>query len=128
MTTNDEMQTFKDELGLRLKNARLTANETQASAAEKLSQRLGKLIEPSRIGNYEQGNRLPDPLTVMHLCEIYGAMPSLIYGFPEAPATREEAALVMKYRQTDDRGRRAIQSLAESQPLYEIGERKSAAN
>lgn len=128
MNTNEDMQTFKDELGLRLRSARLAANETQTTAAEKLSERLGKVIEPSRIGNYEQGTRLPDPLTVMHLCEIYGAMPSLIYGFPEAPATREEAALVMKYRQTDDRGRRAIQSLAESQPLYDVGERKSAAN
>src|SRR3546814_7408008 len=86
--------------------------------AAALSRAMGETIEPSAIGNYEQGTRLPDPITIQHLCSLYQASPSAIYGFDDAPASKEEEALLHKYRMTDDRGRRAIQGVAESQPAY----------
>ena len=121
MNTDDKLEQYKRDVGQRLQAARIAAGETQATAAAKLSERLQpeqEPIPPSRIGNYEQGLRLPDPLVMQTLCEIYGTWPSAIYGFAEAPTTTEEAVLIQKYRQTDDRGRRAIQGIAESQPTY----------
>lgn len=114
----EQLHEYKREVGIRLKKAREAAGETQASAAIKLGKATGSEIEPSRIGNYEQGKRLPDPPVMRLLCEIYGTWPSTIYGFEEAPASKEEAVLLMKFRETDDRGRKAIQGIAESQPTY----------
>jgi transcriptional regulator with XRE-family HTH domain len=122
----DQLGQFKERLSERLRKARIAAGESQSSAAHKLSERIGKPVEPSRIGNYEQGIRLPDPVTVLNLSEIYRTKPSYIYGFEDAPINPEEETLLKKYRQTDERGKRAIQSLAESQPPYEVTERKSA--
>lgn len=116
VSQNDKMHHYKHQFGERLRNARERAGETQSSAADKLSKRLGRPLDPSRIGNYEQGTRLPDPLVVQELCGIYNAAPSAIYGFTEAPATPDEVVLISKYRQTDERGKKAIQSIANSQP------------
>jgi transcriptional regulator with XRE-family HTH domain len=118
MSKKIRMQTFKAKLGGRLRKARIAAGQSQSSAARRLSERIGKPVEPSRIGNYEQGTRLPDPLIVLNLSEIYQTNPACIYGFEDAAVNREEVALLKNYRQTDDRGRRAIQSVAESQSMY----------
>lgn len=114
---------YRQEIGQRLARARDKAGFTQAQAAAALS-RMGHLnreggpLPPSRIGNYEQGQRLPDPLMMQDLCELYGTFPSAIYGFDEAPQTPDEAALTQKYRRTDDRGKRALQGVADAQPEY----------
>src|SRR6185312_3912783 len=109
------------EVGRRLRESRIAAGVgSQAEAAIRLSTALGTTVEPSRIGNYEQGTRLPDPLTVRELAAIYGTSASALYGFAEAPSGRDEQALLAKYRQTDDRGKRAIQSIAESQSAHEV--------
>ena len=80
---------YRKEIGRRLKRARQKAGiATQAQAAERLGEALSETIEPSRIGNYEQGIRTPDPLTMKVLCEIYGAYPSYIYGFDEDRRTK----------------------------------------
>jgi len=120
VSTDDQLDHYKREVGARLRHARQKAGLTQAEAAALLSSRqpADDPIPPSRIGNYEQGTRLPDPLMMQSLCDIYSTWPSAIYGFSESPSNMEEATLIAKYRRTDDRGRKAIQSIAESQPEY----------
>lgn len=125
MQTTINKEDFKRAVGERLRAARERWGGTQGEAAEALSARLGVQIGESRIGNYEQGTRLPDPQLLGVLCEIYEAQPAQIYGFQDAPSSREEVMLLNKYRLTDDRGRRAIQSVAESQPAYVIPDRKA---
>lgn len=98
---------------------------TQAEAAAELTKRgwknrQGGPLEPSRLGNYEQGLRMPDPLLVQDLCSIYEEFPSRVYGFEEAPQTREEASLTIKYRLTDERGKKNLQSVADAQPEYNV--------
>lgn len=125
MDKREALSEYRRKIGQRLARARNEAKLTQAQAAAALS-RMGHVnneggpLPPSRIGNYEQGQRLPDPLLVKDLCEIYRVFPSAIYGFEEAPQTPDEAALTMKYRKTDDRGKRALQGVADAQPSYVI--------
>jgi transcriptional regulator with XRE-family HTH domain len=108
---------YRKEVGRRLKEARIRAGiRTQSDAAKMLSNATEQTVEPSRIGNYEQGTRMPDPLTMKVLCGIYKTYPSLMYGFEEAPATPEEVKLLARYRNTDERGRDAISGIAEQQP------------
>src|SRR3546814_5384819 len=84
-----------------LKAARLDSKiGTQADVAAALSRAMGETIEPSAIGNYEQGTRLPDPITIQHLCSLYQASPSAIYGFDDAPASKEEEALLQDRKST----------------------------
>lgn len=110
---------YRREVGRRLKAARETSGLTQEEAADRLGKALQKDIPPSRIGNYEQGTRLPDPIVIQILSEIYGtAAASAIAGFADAPTGPDEQALLEKYRQTDDRGKRAIHSVAETQSAY----------
>lgn len=116
---------YRRQVGNRLAEARIKAGLTQAQAAAELTERgyknrQGGPLEPSRIGNYEQGSRLPDPMLVQDLCAIYGDFPSRIYGFEEAPQNKEEASLTIKYRLTDDRGKRNVRSVADAQPGYGV--------
>lgn len=128
MDSKTRKSAYRKEVGGRLKAARIDSKiGTQADVAAGLSRLMGETIEPSAIGNYEQGTRLPDPITVQHLCSLYQVSPSAIYGFNDAPASKEEQTLLQKYRMTDDRGRRAIQSIAESQPAYLRPEEKKKA-
>lgn len=112
---------YRREVGARLKAAREAAGMTQEEAAAKLGKALQKDIPSSRIGNYEQGTRLPDPIVIQILSDIYGTQAaSAIAGFRDAPGSPEETALLEKYRQTDDRGRRAIHSVADTQSAYQV--------
>lgn len=118
----DQKQAYRKEIGRRLKEARKRAGiSSQQAASEQASTILGEELQQSRLGNYEQGIRLPDPLVVRALCQVYGVSPSFIYGFEEAPHNPEEVALIQKYRMTDERGRRAIQGVAEHQPPFNGG-------
>lgn len=123
----EEMAVYKKAVGKRLKEARVASGiGSQADVAKKLTELTGETVEPSRIGNYEQGSRLPDPLMLKILCNLYGTWPSTIYGFAEAPASKDESVLLEKYRHTDDRGRRAIQGIADTQPGYEVDRSRKA--
>lgn len=130
MDNNERLAQYKKQIGKRLKQARVQAGMTQAVAAAALSERGyqnkdGGPLEPSRIGNYEQGTRMPDPMLVNDLCAIYGAFSSWVFGFEEAPQSPAEAALTMKYRNTDDRGKKVIQSIADAQPGYNVSNEKT---
>lgn len=121
MSSKVQIKQLRLRVGRRLKAAREASGVgTQAQAAKLLSELVGEVIEPSRIGNYEQGLRLPDPIILSHLCEIYRTWPSAIYEFPEAPTSEDEVELLNRYRSTDDRGRKAIHGVADSQPTYSV--------
>ena len=97
LDTKTALDGLRLDIGRRLKEARIrSAIGSQADAARLLTEALGEAIEPSRIGNYEQGLRLPDPITVAALCKLYDTWPSAIYGFAEAPQSSEEAKLLAK--------------------------------
>lgn len=116
MNYEERVNALRQELGQRIQDARKRAKLTQQQLATALSDLTGTVIGESRIGNYEQGTRLPDPITVHLIAQILGTTASALYGLPENDLSQEELALVNKYRQTDDRGRRVIQGVAESQP------------
>lgn len=105
--------------GARLRAARKAAGLTQEQAANHLASHTGEPCPPSRIGNWEQGTRLIGPAALQILAKLYGASPSSIYGFDDAPSKPDELALLEKYRGTDDRGKRAIQGIADAQPTYD---------
>lgn len=89
---------------------------TQAKAAEQLSEIVGKTVSPTAIANYEQGLRLPSPPVVDALCQIYGtATASYILGLSDAATSVRELKMLQKYRVADERGKYAIDSLADSQ-------------
>lgn len=105
-------------VGERLAAARKAAvpTITQAKAADEVTKITGKSISPTAIANYEQGARLPSPPTIDALCQIYGtATPSFILGLSDAAQSVRELKMLQKYRIADDRGKYAIDSLADSQ-------------
>lgn len=119
------------EIGIRLKKAREGANFTQEKAAEELTKRgflnaNGEPIGLSVIANWEQGTRAPRDLRmVMALADIYRVSYGWLLCDPGAPENREEATLIQKFRNTDERGKRMIQGTADAQPVYEIDRRVS---
>ena len=71
----------------------------------------------SRIGNYLQGKRFMDPDAANLFARVLGVRASwLMVIDDEDSMTPEERALLQKYRQTDVRGKKQIQSTANSQP------------
>ena len=101
----------------------------QHEAAEELTKRgfrndKGEAIGPSLIANWEQGKRSPRDLRMlMELANIYQVSYAWLVCDPGAPQDRQEITLIEKYRDTDERGKRAIQGIADAQPVYEIDRR-----
>lgn len=89
----------------------------------------GEELTAQAIANYEQGIRLPSPPTVVALCKIYGtSTTSEILGLDDGPQSMRELALLMKYRLADDRGKSAIDRLADVEsPELTGGSREDAA-
>lgn len=118
MTT--DRQTTKDPLaiaiGERLAAARAKSGMSQAELAAAVSRMMGDDVAPSRIANYEQGVRTMRVEMAPFLARALGVTPSYLYGFTEAAQSPDELALLTKYRVTDERGRRAIQGVADDQP------------
>lgn len=126
-TYADDMTVFDDtayarDVGERLRAARTRVSPkiTQGQAAEHLANALGYTdgsSPASRVSNYENGHRLPDLITVRILCDLYGCTPSSILSDDATAHTAQEIKLLDMYRQTDERGRRQITRVAESQPM-----------
>lgn len=131
MDEKEQMATEKRQMGERLRKARKDAGMSRSEATERLNQmgfrnKDGGLLGESRLGNYEQGLRMPDIVFVKALAKVYDTLPSRLLGFEEAPS-EEEWALQQKYRQTDERGQKAVQSVADAQPAYgPVGEKDQA--
>lgn len=120
------------EVGRRLAEARrqVVPKMTQARAAEAVSKEAGEELSSQAIANYEQGTRLPSPLIVDALCRIYGTTTaSYVLGLGDAPQSVREATLLKKYRAADERGRYAIDRIAdvESPEVSDSKSNESAA-
>lgn len=59
---------FKAEIGKRIRSARAAKGWTLSELAEKT----GGLLSPTRISNYENGDKLPGPDTVALLARVLG--------------------------------------------------------
>lgn len=119
MNHKDQHEQYRRTVGRLLRDARvLSGAGSQSDVARKLSEVVGETVPPSRIGNYEQGTRFPDPITMKYLAGIYGVPAHLLYGFDEAGVSPEEYRIIEAYRSTDDRGREMIDQVAENQPQY----------
>jgi len=103
---------YKAESGLRLKSARMTKGMKLQGLAD-LTTNLSK----SRISNYEQGLRLMDPDAAHQLAKVLGISAAWLLCVDDEPGlSPDELALLNKYRQTDERGKKNIQSIADTQP------------
>jgi len=124
-----DRDSLSEEIGNRLSKARKDADMKQHEAAEELTKRgfrndKGEAIGPSLIANWEQGKRSPRDLRMlMELANIYQVSYAWLVCDPGAPQDRQEITLIEKYRDTDERGKRAIQGIADAQPVYEIDRR-----
>ena len=120
MDYQERKQAIKRALGARLKEFREAKRLSQAELARLMGQATASEVPASRIGNYEQGTRLPSPIDIAILAEILETSEAEIYGFASG-VTGEERVLLHKYRLTDDRGRKTIQGIADAQPTYVTG-------
>ena len=122
----DQRDTYTVAVGERLAVARKTVvpRMTQAKAAELLSKELKESVTSQSIANYEQGIRLPNPQVGDALCQIYGtATASFVLGLSDAPQSVRELTHLKKYRLADERGKYALDRLAESeQAIVESGQ------
>ena len=94
------------------KDARKRSGMTQREAADASSIALGTLRR------WEQGVNEPDVDSLVVLADLYGVTVGELVGARDGSApslTDDEHRLLDYYRATDDRGRLAIMSVAESQ-------------
>ena len=116
MSYETQLEHHRMAMGARLKAARAAAGLSQADVARLMGEATGEQVPPSRIGNYEQGKRSPNPFDLQILADICRVSVAELYGLPGAALGEDELTLLKKYRQTDERGRKAIHSVADAQP------------
>lgn len=94
---------YKKESGRRLKAAR----EDKRLTLAELSARLGGLLSPSRLGNYEQGTRTIGVQEALALGGVLGVQPAflLCVDVGEAEMTQQEIELLRNYRALPERDR-----------------------
>lgn len=120
--SENQRDSYTVAVGKRLAEARRATvpRITQAKAAELLTAATGEELSAQAIANYEQGIRLPAPPTVAALCKIYGtATAPYVLGLEDGPQSMREVSLLRKYRMADERGKYAIDRIAdvESPPV-----------
>ena len=87
---------YKRESGKRLRAAR----EVKKLTLQELSQRLGGLLSPSRLSNYEQGTRMIGVSEALALQGVLGVQPShlLCVDVGEGEMTPQETSLLRNFR------------------------------
>lgn len=108
---------YKKISGSRIRAARETLGIDRATLAELIG------VEPSAIGNYEQGLRYPKPLILSGLCKHLRMPVGYLSGLE--PDKRLDKLLLI-YSKMDQRGRDTVHSVAESQSATHEPRSKSA--
>lgn len=87
---------YKKEAGKRLKAAR----EDKKLTLHELSKRVGGLLSPSRLGNYEQGTRMIGVREALALHSVLGVQPShlLCVDVGDEDMTPQEVELLRNFR------------------------------
>jgi transcriptional regulator with XRE-family HTH domain len=98
---------IKQIAGQRIAAARKALNLKQAELAALVPE-----LSPSRLGNYEQGTRYPDPEILIKLAQILGEPASYLGGLDDDQGLQ---TLARMYTRLDKRGRDTLHSVAESQ-------------
>lgn len=125
-----DRDSLSKEIGKRLSKARNDADLTQAQAADHLTRmgfrnNIGEAIGASLVANWEQGIRTPRDLRqLMALADLYRVSYAWLLCAPDAPQDQQERTLLAKYRGTDERGKRMIQGIADTQPVYSVGQER----
>ena len=97
----------KKELGLRIKEFRLSNNLTQQDIADYLN-----LKNKSTVGSWEIGKSEPDIDTFAKLCILFNISPNEFINFKEnVTITLQEKKHIEKYRVLDDYGKEAVDSI-----------------
>lgn len=106
----------KKETGRRIRGLR---NE-HGWTLQDLSRETGGALSKSRISNYEQGLRGIGVYEARLLARALGTTAAyLLLIEPEDYLPPDERTLLQKYRASDDRGKKSIQSVADAQPAQE---------
>lgn len=94
---------YKKEAGRRLKVAR----EAKGWTLYELSKRLGGILSPSRLGNYEQGTRMIGVRESLALHGVLGVQPAhlLCVDVGEGEMTQQEIELLRNFRALPERDR-----------------------
>jgi transcriptional regulator with XRE-family HTH domain len=85
---------FKKEIGRRLAEAR---DDKRWSLAD-LSRETSGVLSPSRISNYEQGERLPGPREILILSKALGRDPAYLMCLEGGEMTPQERELLNSWR------------------------------
>lgn len=75
------MTDLKIGVGLRLKQCRSDQGLTIEETANRLTERTGERVIPSRYSNWETGIRMPPPDMMIKLGELFGVAPGWLQGF-----------------------------------------------
>lgn len=75
------MTDLKIGVGLRLKQCRSDQGLTIEETANRLTERSGERVIPSRYSNWETGLRMPPPDMLIKLGELFGVAPGWLQGF-----------------------------------------------
>lgn len=94
---------YKKEAGRRLKAAR----EDKGWTLGELSKRLGNILSPSRLSNYEQGTRMIGVREALALHSVLGVQPShlLCVDIEEGEMTPQEMELLRNFRALPEKDR-----------------------
>lgn len=97
----------KEEIGEKLKVARLSCGMTQQEVANKIGRK-----QPI-IGHWETGYSQPDANTLFMLCDIFGTTVDEVFGFKKDMPfiSSKDKSLLDKYRSLDDPGRFHVDSV-----------------
>lgn len=112
----------REEIGRRINLARNRANMKLREVCEQVPN-----LTPSKLGNYERGERMPDFDMLKAIAKAIGVSASYLATFEDEPIDPREQALLECFRQSDERGKSAITRIAEneSQMTANIGPPKS---
>lgn len=101
---------YKKLSGARIREGREEKGLGQAALADLIG------VEPSAVGNYEQGLRYPKPNILQKLSKILEIPVSYLSGLE--PDKRAES-LILLYAKLDKRGKETLIRVAEAQQLHE---------
>lgn len=116
---------MKRESGRRLREARISAG---LKTLEELAAASGDRFSVSRLGNYEVGHRAMSPEVAKELAALVNRSAAWLLCLDDDVIKPDEKALLSNYRAADDRGKKTISRIAETEsPGYlTLGEDKGA--
>ncbi|MCM1439912.1 MAG: helix-turn-helix domain-containing protein, partial [Roseburia sp.] len=92
----------KEEIGNKLKQARVSSGMTQKEVAEKIGR------TQQIVGHWESGYSQPDADTLFTLCDIYGVSIDDTFGFNRNKVNISDLKFLERYHSLDQHGRETV--------------------